>query len=274
MARTGKLLQAATSVLRCPSLLRSRNYVLLLSHMRGYTTLVSHILGSHPEISGYAESRVSYRTPLDLLKLRCVIYRLGNYKAGCRYFLDKVLHNEFALADTILNRRNVYIVFLIREPAATLKSIVAMHHKTLQEGRTPSRLVPGTIEDAVRHYSDRLSMLTRIGERLQKSGKRAFVIRADSIIEDCGPVLTTLGAFLKLSRPLQERYSVFSQTGTPLYGDPSEFIRKGKIERERPRYGEIAVPDHVLKQGHRAYAECLSSLRDSFSAVRVQSVPS
>lgn len=274
MARTEKLLQAATSVLSCPSLLRGREYVLLLSHMRGYTTLVSHILGSHPEISGYAENRVSYRTPLDLLKLRCVIYHLGNYKAGCRYFLDKVLHNEFALADRILKRRNVHIVFLIREPAATLKSMVAMHHKTLQEGRTPSRFVPGTIEDALRHYSNRLTMLSRIGERLRKSGKHALVIRADSIIEDCGSVLKTLGAFLKLSRPLEERYSVFSQTGTRLYGDPSKFIRKGRIERDRPGHEEIAVPDHVLKQGHCAYAGCLSALRDSFSAVRIQSLPS
>ncbi len=155
MNSTGRLWRAAATVITHPSLLKSRHYVFLLSHMRGYSTLVSHILGSHPEISGYAEDRLSYRTQLDLLKLRCVIYRLGNYKTGCRYFLDKVLHNEFALADTILNRRNVHIVFLIREPAATLKSMVAMHHKTLQEGRTPSRSVPGTIEDAVRHYSNR-----------------------------------------------------------------------------------------------------------------------
>ncbi len=263
MTRTGRLWRAATTVITRPSLLKSRRYVFLLSHMRGYTTLVSHILGSHPDISGYAENRLSYRTQLDLLKLRCLSYHLGNYKSNCRYFLDKLLHNEFFVADSILKRENVHVIFMIREPAATLKSIVAMYHKRIEEGATPSRLVPGTVEEALRHYSDRLDKLSSVGEHLQRSGKHALVIRADEVIENPGSVLNELGAFLHLRTPLDEQYSVFDRTGTRFFGDPSEFIRKGRIERERPIHG-IAVPDLVLEQAHRAYERCLLGLRKLF----------
>lgn len=271
---SGSFFKAATILANSPSLLKNREYIFLLSHMRGYTTLLSHILGSHAEISGYAEARFSYHSSLDLLKLRCVTYHLGNYKPTCRYFLDKILHNQLSISDSILARKNIHIVFMIREPAATLKSMVAMHHRTLREGRTPSRFVPPTIEDALPQYIERLRMLSRIGERLRKFGKHASVIEADNVIENPSSVLNALEGFLKLRTPLLENYSVFDRTGTPVYGDPSEFIRKGRIERERPGYEEIAVPDTLLKQGRCAYGECLSALRDSFSHVHVQSVPS
>ena len=37
-------------------LLGPKRYVLLLSHARGFTSLLSHILGSHPEICGACDS--------------------------------------------------------------------------------------------------------------------------------------------------------------------------------------------------------------------------
>ena len=54
--RTKRYLKGARVVLAHPSVLKRRNYIFLLSHVRGYTTLLSHILGSHREISGYAET--------------------------------------------------------------------------------------------------------------------------------------------------------------------------------------------------------------------------
>jgi hypothetical protein len=34
--------------------------IFLLSHMRAYTSLAGHILGSHPQINGYYEMHISY----------------------------------------------------------------------------------------------------------------------------------------------------------------------------------------------------------------------
>ena len=69
--RTKRYLKGARVVLIHPSVLKPRKYIFLLSHIRGYTTVLGHILGSHREISGYAETWTSYQTPRDLLKLRC-----------------------------------------------------------------------------------------------------------------------------------------------------------------------------------------------------------
>jgi hypothetical protein len=35
--------------------LGSRAYVLVLSHMRSFSSMLCHVLGSHEEIAGYAE---------------------------------------------------------------------------------------------------------------------------------------------------------------------------------------------------------------------------
>ena len=40
--------------------------IFLLSHMRAYTSLAGHILGSHPEINGYYEMHISYENPVAL----------------------------------------------------------------------------------------------------------------------------------------------------------------------------------------------------------------
>src|SRR5262245_13075611 len=37
----------------------------VLSHMRSYSSLLSHVLGSHPEIDGYCETHLRYRSGLD-----------------------------------------------------------------------------------------------------------------------------------------------------------------------------------------------------------------
>ena len=40
--------------------------IFLLSHMRAYSSLIGHILGSHPHINGYYEMHLSYSGMADL----------------------------------------------------------------------------------------------------------------------------------------------------------------------------------------------------------------
>ena len=68
---------------------RSRRYLFVLSHMRSFSSLLCHILGSHPEIAGYAEAHQAYAGRADLLQLtRKVESTLEGAVAG-RYVLDK-----------------------------------------------------------------------------------------------------------------------------------------------------------------------------------------
>jgi hypothetical protein len=47
----------------------ARRHLFLLGHMRSYSSVLSHILGSHPQIDGYCETHIKYRTRLDLWRL-------------------------------------------------------------------------------------------------------------------------------------------------------------------------------------------------------------
>jgi len=266
--QTKRCLKGARVVLEHPSVLKRRNYIFLLSHIRGYTTLLSHILGSHREISGYGETWRSYRTARDLLELRCAICTHGNYKPNCTYFLDKMLHNRLQISDSILSRTGIHYIFMIRKPVPTIKSMVAYYRKWIEQGGAiEGCLLPPTVEDAVVHYSNRLNFLVDVSARLRRRSKRAIVVRAEDLISRPFSVLSELQTFLHLGSALDEHYSVFNHTGAAgawNLGDTSEFIRKGKIERHRPPYAEITVSDQLAHKANCEYERCLAALTDSF----------
>jgi hypothetical protein len=258
-------LKGARVVLEHPSVLKRRNYIFLLSHVRGYTTLLSHILGSHHEISGYAETWRSYRTARDLLKLRCAVCSHGNYKPNCTYFLDKMLHNSLQISDSILTRTDIDYIFMVRKPLPTIKSMVAFYRKCIEQGGPiQGSTLPSTVEDAVVHYLNRLSFLVGVSTRLRRRSKRAIVVRAEDLISRPFSVLSELQTFLHLRSALDEQYSLFDRTGKVNFGDTSDFIRLGKIERERPAYAEISIPGELAAKADREYERCMSALTHSF----------
>ncbi len=55
-------------------------------------------------------------------------------------------------------------------------------------------------------------------------------------------MLDAIGEHLGLRTTLDQHYSVFDRTGASGFGDTSEFIRKGKIEPQRPGYAEVQIP--------------------------------
>ena len=101
-ARAARLLGVAA---RNPRALAGRfQYVFILSHMRAYTSLLAHILGSHPEISGYFELHQDYRGDFDLLRMRVGVATGLRYRLRGRYVLDKVLHSRHRIGARILGR--------------------------------------------------------------------------------------------------------------------------------------------------------------------------
>ena len=49
------------------------SYIFVLSHMRSFSSLLCHILGSHSEISGYLETHLSYIGRSDLHRLEAKV---------------------------------------------------------------------------------------------------------------------------------------------------------------------------------------------------------
>ena len=123
--------RAALLLARRPGVFLSRrSYILVLGHMRSYSSVLCHILGSHPEIAGYAEMHLSYRNVLGLLRLRSGVFRpLGCVLPG-RFVLDKVLRDEYAVAPSILRREDVNAIVVVRRPAESIRSVLAMGEST------------------------------------------------------------------------------------------------------------------------------------------------
>src|SRR5580698_3253303 len=102
------------------------NYLFLLSHMRSYSSVMSHLLGSSPQIDGYGEMHLRYRTRLSLLALPWKVrHSTGEPLAG-QWLLDKILHNKIRSPWRLLPDDRYRVIIFLRGPRATLRSLLAM----------------------------------------------------------------------------------------------------------------------------------------------------
>ena len=250
-AKVGRLLR---HTLRRPGLLvpGRLGFLFLMSHMRSYSSLLAHILGSHPEISGHRERLQSTVTARDLWRWRLAeIAESG--EPGRRFLLDKVLHDEYRVSDGVLARTDVRIVVFVRRPESALRSIDRLGRDLLADARYCD---PAS---NVEYYCGRLETLRGAARR---SAVPPIYFDAESIVEDTEALLAGLGRGLGLETPLTPEYSVFPDSGRPLLGDPSRFIRTGHVVRERAEAGGDApeIPTALLERAQRAYAECPADL--------------
>jgi len=98
--------------------------IFLLSHMRAFTSLAGHILGSHPQINGYYEMHISYEDAPALRK-QLEVFRQGDVlKENSRYLFDKLLHNDYLLKPERLGPAELKLLVALAEPERTISSIV------------------------------------------------------------------------------------------------------------------------------------------------------
>ena len=230
------------------------SFLFVVSHMRSYSSLLCHILGSHPEISGYEELLQSYVVTSSLDRLaRKIRDRTGNAPLG-RYLLDKILHSHLEIGSSILARPDVRCIFLLRDAGDTMRSL----RNTLHALGDPDRY---TDVGMLAYYTDRLNEMVRYSERL---GDRSLFIDSEQLLSDTGAVLDRLSQWLALAEPLREEYRTFPHTGVAGHGDPSPNIKAGRVIRsveERHRdYVPVAIPDDVLERANAAYARCRAAL--------------
>ncbi len=230
-------------------------FLLVLSHMRSYSSLLCHILGSHPEISGYSEAHQSYFGRNDLDRLARVVREHTGDATLKRFVLDKVLHNHREIAPEILRRSDVRCVFLLRGAENTIASILSMVRSLDHTGPfSDPRHVVG-------YYAERLARLEQYGAQVVARG---LFVESESLLDDTDAVLARLTQWLALDEPLSARYRTFRYTGAPGHGDPSPNIKAGDVVRntlERHRDDvPIPIPDDVLARGNAAYAACHAAL--------------
>ncbi|WP_201170825.1 hypothetical protein [Halorhodospira halophila] len=205
-----------------PALLRPYRRIFLLSHMRAYTSLFGHILGSHPDIEGYYELQIGYHSWRSLIrqKLHYFYYHDHSPKPRAQYLLDKILHNGHRLDASILDRPGDVYVFCLRPPEETIPSIIQLYQ----------RLAPGhqwtTESGAFDYYMSRLTGLEHLSETLRG---RYLYIDAECLTNDTTRALAFLTDNLNLATPLEPEYHRGPMTGHPYRGDPSERIDCGHV---------------------------------------------
>lgn len=213
--------------------------IFLLSHMRANTSLISHILGSHPEISGYYEMHLSYQSEHDLVKQLQLYSSKETIKNSSRFLFDKLLHNDYELRLENLGTTLIKTLVSIRPPEQTIKSILNLFRKKDVDA---SYAHP---EKATDYYIKRIMKLAEFCEHYPGT---YYYYDADLIRHDPQALLQHLQQWLSLEEPLSENYQLFSQTGKPRLGDSSDNMKKGRIVKAQSNYENIEIPSQLLDQ--------------------------
>lgn len=253
--------RAAPRLLRHPEVvLARREYVLIVSHMRSYSSVLSHVLGSQEEIAGYSEMHQSYERRVDFLRARTRVARSLDGRLDGRFVLDKVLHDHHPVAPEVLDRDDVRPIFLVRRPAETVASILAMGRKVTD---IPWFSEPGTV---AAYYAQRVRTLAGLARSVRSP---ALFVPAEAVVGDTDAVLAAVARHLGLAHPIGASYRTFKHTGEARWGDYSDHIRSGRIERRGERSHEVELPEELLTEPRAAYEDYLAAVGDRGLATRV-----
>ena len=230
-------------------------YLFVVSHMRSFSSLLCHILGSHPEISGYGEAQLSYFSRLDLQRLARKVQQITGTPTLGRYVLDKVLHNHREIAPGILDRPEIKVLFLLRNAEDTVRSILNMSH---------SRGHKGKFSEPMRVLEYYITRLRQLEDYCAHLGGNALFLESERLLSDTERVLLELSRWLELGGPLKADYRTFRHSGEAGYGDPSPTILAGTVIRDdearHQHYVSIPISDELLQQGLAAHASCREGL--------------
>lgn len=243
--------------------LRKRPYRVLwiLSHMRSGSSLLTHILNANPEIIGYGETHITYRSPEDYKQLIKRVYWEGqDYRKLSdlpklafqeKYVLDKILHNDRLPNLDLLTSENVQVLFLAREPHRSLMSI-----RDLKPHWSES--------EALDHYCNRLKKLVAYAEKINAK-PRALFIQHDQLINKSALVFESLQSFLGTEARFTENYGILKTTGKKHVGDHRGNILSGQIVRSQRKIDQT-VSSSILDQAQAVYQQFLQAM-DQWASV-------
>lgn len=194
---------------------KQKEFVFVISHMRARTTLLAHILDNSPEIVGSDELHLRYRNGFDEFKVRCIRVNDEGF-SNARYICDNLLHNRLIINTDRYSRAK--FIFMLREPEATLKSLLKRH---LQNNGADT---VGTLTD---YYQGRLAFIADMWRNITPEQK--LYINSDDLIINTAATLDQLQRFLGLKEPLTTDYQMRKNTGKSGHGDMSDNIKQGKI---------------------------------------------
>ncbi len=186
--------------------------------MRCGSSLLQHLIAQDDSIATMGESHLCYRTDTDLLKLIAKTrYHNRRWRDPRRTHLDKLLQSRQTPPASLVARRDIRFVFLLRDPAAAAASLLR------REGWPHS----DDPETAAAYYLERLKSMREFAASLDPN--LAMMLSYETLSQRSEFCLSGLSEFLGLERGLRSDYPVQRWTGRPYFGDVSEKIRAGRI---------------------------------------------
>lgn len=223
-------------------------YLFIHSHMRSRSSVLAHILGSNQEIIGYSEQGRSYRNLKSLIDLRINLSNEFKCNFNDKILLDKILHNQFLVHEDVLEKYKPKILFLIRDPEDTFRSIINL-------GRTIGVNLYLNQDWILKYYSARLNYLKTFSSKVENS----FFIESDELINNSQDVLSELSKWLGLKENLEPIYEIFPKTGKKFFGDPLENISAGELISTK-KHLDISLSESILKKAEEDYLLCRDEL--------------
>jgi hypothetical protein len=262
-----RLVHQANTLRLIPTALTTRGqFLFILGHMRSGSTLLSHILCSSEDVIGFGETHNNYRRRGDLAKLlMSVRNQTGQNPLEYRYVLDKIVGTQHTISRTVLKDRRTKYIFLVREPFATLGSIVEMRRQYRDD--TAKELAAFAFE----HYTNRLAQLVDLATVINDA-QRCLLVTHRELLEETSTVFGALERFQSLRSALREDYKVTKSTGQPGIGDPSPNIRLGTIDRSLPKKQADLTPGQRV-QAELCYEDCVTRLQRALQIPSVQRLP-
>jgi len=190
--------------------------------MRAYSSLLGHIIGSHPEVCGYYEMHIGYHSWKSLIRQKALFFQEEKAKPAMRFMFDKVLHDDHFVAPKLLNHPRVLAIFSLRHPADAIPSIVQLYQKE-DPGHAFTQL-----EYATNYYVNRANSLRECAAGIQKD---YFYMDAEAITLNTDDCLAELTKWLNLRTPLDSKYQVQRKTAQGKYGDTSQRLKSGGIDK-------------------------------------------
>ncbi|GFE68940.1 sulfotransferase [Chroococcus sp. FPU101] len=214
--------------------------IFINSHMRSGSTLLSHLLNSHPKIYGIGETGLTYHSEADLELMMCrVSWYFRKMSIPEDYVFDKLLHNRLLVNKDLLNHEDIYYIFLVRNPEDTLLSLSKLFTNR-------------TLPDLYQYYCERLLMMENDFKNI-KNYSKVIIITYEQLLNETTQTFETLQRFLQTKEPFVEQYSLTPWTGKKYIGDSSKNIKAGYILRKNNKQETLQFPSDLLQNAWNYY---------------------
>jgi hypothetical protein len=180
---------------------------------------------------------------------------VSDFDVSGDFLFDKVLHDKHVIADEVLLRDDVLPIYGIREPIASLRSIVAT-------GRRKDKASWREPESASVHLFKRYAALRDLSQRRP----HAAALFTDSVVTAPGRTLGDLSGYLGLDSAISTEYDLFPKTGVGGFGDPIGPIDAGRIVVDRATHA-VDIPEELATRLAEDYVRTCDVLVKSCSTV-------